>query len=355
MSPSKKVLIVGAGSFGQTISIKISQNILESGDEFDKEVLIWVFEEIIDDKKLTDWINNEHRNVKYLPDIILPQNIKASNDLLGLATVADIIVFCLPHKFLPSILKQLQGKVKDSVIAVSLSKGFDFDIDGRPQLISEMINSIVQPSAVAVLMGANVATDVVKGDFVESTLACKDEQAAQTLFSLLNGENFRLQLSTDVSGVELCGALKNVMAMGAGFCDALGLGSSSKAAIIRKGLVEMADLCRLYFPSDFKWETILESCGVADLVASAYGGRNSRCSQEFARRVLRGDTNVRWSDIEDALLGSQKLEGLGTCEALYLSLRSRGLLRDFPLVSRIYEIANLGAHPKTIFKWDSAK
>jgi len=129
---------------------------------------------------------------------------------------------------------------------------------------------------VAVLMGANVASDVARGDFVEATIACADVDVVRKVALLFESKSFRTEACTDVSTVELCAALKNVVAMGAGFCDGLKLGCSTKAAIIRQGMAEMASFCQQFAPDTYELDTMMKSCGVADVIATSFGGRN-RC------------------------------------------------------------------------------
>merc|ERR1711920_908276 len=117
-------------------------------------------------------------------------------------------------------------------------------------------------------------------------------------------------MGDDIAGVELCGALKNVVALGAGFCDGLGYGGNTKAALIRIGLQEMKAFIRYFYP-DVKDATFLESCGVADLITTCYGGRNRKCAEAFAK------TGKSWDVIEKELLNGQKLQGTLTAKEVH--------------------------------------
>eukprot|EP00607_Mallomonas_marina_P003498 CAMPEP_0182434168 /NCGR_PEP_ID=MMETSP1167-20130531/68151_1 /TAXON_ID=2988 /ORGANISM="Mallomonas Sp, Strain CCMP3275" /LENGTH=355 /DNA_ID=CAMNT_0024623729 /DNA_START=125 /DNA_END=1192 /DNA_ORIENTATION=- len=347
---ASKICVLGGGAWGTTIAAKVANNILND-DSYDRMVKMWVYEEIIDGRNLTDCINEDHINSKYIPFKIIPSNIHAYSDIGEAVHEADIILFVIPRKFIPTILTQLKGHIKKSAIGLSLIKGLDF-IDGKPQFISEMIQNELDLAHIAVLMGANVASDVMNGEFVESTLACTDPQVQIQLQRLLEGSSFAVEICGDVCGVELCGALKNVVALGAGFCDALQYGSSSKAAVLRKGLQEMKDLCKLLLPT-FQEETILRSCGVADVIASSYGGRNRRCAFEYASRILEGYTpsTVSWKNIESDILHGAQIEGLGTCRDLFKCLVESHATNEFPLFTRIYEVAFAGAPPSSVFLW----
>merc|ERR1740121_3227269 len=130
---------------------------------------------------------------------------------------------------------------------------------------------------VSVLMGANVANEVARDEFCESTVGYADEANGLVWQQLLDCQTFRIGKINDVAGTELCGALKNVVALGAGFCDGLGLGGNTKAAIIRIALEEMAQFATRFFPDGAHKDTLFQSCGVADLLAMSFGGRNRLC------------------------------------------------------------------------------
>jgi glycerol-3-phosphate dehydrogenase (NAD+) len=215
-------------------------------------------------------------------------------------------------------------------------------------LLSDMITSELS-LPVAVLMGANVARDVVQDAFVEATLACQDASLSQELAKIFDCPSFRIQTTTDVTSVELCGAVKNVIAMGGGFCDGLDMGPSTKAAILRRGMVEMAGLCQK-FSKEFDYTIMMESCGVADVIATSFGGRNRRCSEEYVRRKLSGN-EFTWKDIERDMLNGQKLQGLGTLDELVECIDNLGCKEEFPLIDRIYGISRRDEPPASIVSW----
>lgn len=236
MAP-KKVSIVGSGNWGSAIARIVGQTTAANPDVFDKTVRMWVFEEIVNGEKLSEVINTRHENVKYLPGKILPENVVAVTDLVESVTDADILIFVIPHQFVEKTCATLKGKVKPDSIAISLIKGVSVGHGGGIHLISEIIRDILNIE-VAVLMGANLAPEVANENFCEATIGTKDPHNGQILKTLFHCGYFRINVVQDAHTVELCGALKNVVACAAGFSDGLGYGDNTKAAIIRLGLME---------------------------------------------------------------------------------------------------------------------
>jgi glycerol-3-phosphate dehydrogenase (NAD+) len=253
---SKRISIIGSGNWASTVSKLISTNIetKEELKEYNKEVRMWTIHEEFQGRNLTELINESHENSKYLKGYHLSSNIICTENIEYACQDADVICFVVPHQYAQNVLTNMKPYVKPTAVCVSLTKGMFFDTVG-PRLLSDTIRQTLPISKVAVLMGANVAKDVAAENFVESTLACTDLNVAQELAKLFSSPHFRIELSTDVAGTELCGALKNVVALGVGFCDGLDYGVSSKAALITQGLKEIIAFNRLFAP-DFQVITV---------------------------------------------------------------------------------------------------
>ena len=398
-----KVSIIGSGNFGSAVARIIGENAIKHNDLFDSQVRMWVYEELVNGEKLTEIINTKHENVKYLPGVLLPSNVKAIADLKTAVEKADILVFVLPHQFINKIIGTIKENVPQDVISISLIKGIEFDEKGNILPISSLISTglysnkeleeaeeqeaiieatnpshddyydnldtktfdvqkaklnrneikadqSLSPKATTqklcnVLMGANVANEMAKDEFCEATIGSGNiEHDGKILQKLFHRPNiFHVNIVEDINGVELCGALKNIVALGAGFCDGLNLGGNTKAAIIRMGLIEMKSLMQTLYPA-VQSATFFESCGVADLITTCYGGRNRKCAAKFAE--LNGSES--WETIEKEELNGQKLQGTHTLKKIWKIIEREGLSTSYPFFHRIYQIAFEKLEPSKI-------
>lgn len=361
---TEKVCIVGSGNWGSAIAIPVGRNCRRLS-HCENNVNMWVYEEEIDmpsgdQRKLTEIINSSHENVKYLPGIQLPRNITAVSDIEEACQGATLLIFVLPHQFLPPLLSKIRSVVHPSCRGVSLIKGMDFDMKNMsPVLVSRQIEKAMSspqnPFYCGVLMGANVATEMAQGQVCESTLACKFGSVATRDINegtrlIFDSPTFRVQHVEDVAGAESCGALKNVIALGAGFVDGLdGCGSNTKAALLRVGLLEMVSFCKDFFEGVHD-STFLQSCGMADLITTCYGGRNRKCAEAFAKKRIQDlesecsekDCQMLWESLEKDLLNGQKLQGTLTAKEVYTTLSAKNMLESYPLIQIIYKIAFQG-------------
>lgn len=309
-----KICVIGAGNWGTTIAMIIAE--AKSG----REITLWCYEEVLDGRKLTEIINTDHENPKYLPGVPLPRNIVARTDKECVSD-CDIAVFALPHQFLKSVCEGLS--LKKGVVAISLTKGF---IDDNCTLASDFISRRFGTEC-AVLMGANIASGLSRKELAESTLGSTEH--CDVLRELFECEYLRIRTSSNIVGMELCGALKNVVAVAYGVVCGLGCGPNTRAAIIRVGLDEMRTFLELWGVSS---NVLFESCGVPDLIVTCLSGRNRKCGEALAQEQSIGSI----------------VQGPGTAQLLYRYLGQKGLVETFPLFTGVYRVCYEKKSPRSI-------
>merc|ERR1711937_1070743 len=203
--------------------------------------------------------------------------------------------------------------------------GVDIAKDGL-KLCSETIAEIVGHSG-SVIMGANVANEAARGDFCEATVGATGAMTGAVHQMVFNTKSFSVNVVDEVASVELCGALKNVVALAAGFTDGLGMGSNTKAAIVRLGLKEMEAFIKHFYPKTTPHV----------------------CAESFAASRVDGKGRD-WEELESELLNGQKLQGVLTAMGIYPLIELHGLEPQLPLICATYKIACKGAHPKVLFE-----
>ncbi|GMM57259.1 glycerol-3-phosphate dehydrogenase (NAD(+)) [Maudiozyma humilis] len=334
-----KIAVIGSGNWGTTIAKVVAENAALNPQLFGQEVRMWVFEEEIEGKKLTEIINTEHENVKYLPDIKLPVNLVADPDLLHTVEGADIIIFNIPHQFLARIVSQLKGHVDSHVRAISCLKGFEVGAKGV-QLLSTYVTDELGIECGA-LSGANIATEVAKENWSETTVAYHIPEDFRgegydvdhkVLKALFHRPYFHVSVIEDVAGISVSGALKNVVALGCGFVEGLGWGNNASAAIQRVGLGEIIKFGQMFFPESRVETYYQESAGVADLITTCAGGRNVKVAK------LMAESGLSALEAEKKLLNGQSAQGIITCKEVHEWLETCNSISEFPLFEAVYQI-----------------
>lgn len=334
-----RVCIIGSGQWGSAIAKIVGENTWKYLD-FQDEVNMYVYEEIIKGQKLTDIINTKHENVKYLPGHILPENITAVPDIEQAAAVADILVFVVPHDIIRTVCSNLVGKLKPSAVAISLIKGIAKSEDGGIELVSHIISKSLDIPC-SVLMGAYLANEVADEKFCETTIGCASSEFKLVFQKLFETENFRASATDDVNTVEICSALKNIIGCGAGFVDGLDYGDNTKAAVIRLGLQEMIKFVEIFYPG-YKLSTFFESCGIAELIANCYGGSNRKLCEQFVK------SGKSLKLIEEEMFKGHTLPGPPAAEQVNYMIQSKNLESEFPLLTSIHKICTQQLHPTSL-------
>uniref|UniRef100_A0AA85JCM7 Glycerol-3-phosphate dehydrogenase [NAD(+)] n=1 Tax=Trichobilharzia regenti TaxID=157069 RepID=A0AA85JCM7_TRIRE len=283
----KRVVVLGCGAWG-TATVKLVADNVKSSKEFHEEVYWYVRDEDCNGRSLTTWINQEHINPKYLPTLDIPSNVSASSNIQKVVEEADIILVSYPSCYILWLVENVKKFIKDGAYFVSFCKKVVEEADiilvsypscyilwlvenvkkfikdgayfvsfckglilcpeeNRIKLVSDVIREQTGKSCVVVI-GATTAVEVAKQHFTEATIGSKNLTYAHEVKRLLQSDYLKLVITQDDVGVELCGALKNVVAIAAGICHGLDLGDNTKAAVLRIGFWEVSELMKELFP-----------------------------------------------------------------------------------------------------------
>ena len=278
-----------------------------------------------------DQLRRTRENRKFLPGVAIPASIRLTSDCTQALESAEVIVVAAPSQYLRQVLKSARAGPWNQALVVSVVKGIE---PGTLLRMSQLIRSAVPVRRLVVLSGPSISYEVARG--VPTTVVAASEQAAsarqaQALFS---AGRFRVYTSADLVGVELGGALKNVIAIACGVADGLGFGANAKAALVTRGLVEMA---RLGTAMGARAKTFTGLSGLGDLVTTCFSehSRNRRVGEQLGRGVpLSAITNKM----------EQVAEGVTTAKSSY-SL-SRKYKVEMPIAAAVYEILYKKKSPK---------
>lgn len=304
MNPIETVGVIGAGAWGTALAV----NALRAG----RQVRLWGR-----DRQALEVMGSTRVNARYLPDVKLDPAMKISADLDDLTDV-DALLLAVPTQTVAGILEQLTIGSQPLVIC---AKGLDRSGDRR---LSEVAHSIVPERPVAALSGPNFAREVALGLPAAATLASTDEPLGRNLAAAMSHDQFRLYWTDDVIGVEIGGAVKNVLAIAAGVVAGRGLGENAKAALITRGL---AELTRLGKALGARQETLMGLAGLGDLLLTA-GSPTSR-NMAFGHAIGAGADPITLQQQPTALV-----EGVFTAQAI-VRLAARCQQVEIPICQAI--------------------
>ena len=243
-----KVGVLGGGSWGTTVASLVTRN---------APVMLWAR-----NADTVAEINADHTNQKYLADIKLPDRLQATHDIAEVVSGADVVVMGIPSQNFRQVLEQVADHIRPWVPVISLTKGMEVSTRKR---MTEVIEEVMPGHPVGVLTGPNLAREIMEGRAAASVLAMQGGGNVAMLRPLFNSGLFRVYTNEDVTGCELGGVLKNIIAIAVGMGDGLGAGDNTRAGLITRGLAEVT---RLGVALGGKSETFYGLAGMGDMIAT---------------------------------------------------------------------------------------
>ena len=304
-----RVAVFGAGSWGTAFSLVLA----DAGND----IALWARR-----PEVCEVINTRHENTEYLPDVVLPETIRATHDPEEAAAGAEVVVLAVPSQTLRANLTEWLPALPADAVHVSLMKGVEL---GTIKRMSEVIAEITGagPERIGVVSGPNLAKPIAHREPAASVVACADEDVAHRLQQLCHTRAFRPYRSTDVVGCEVGGAYKNVVALCVGMAVGLGFGDNTTASLITRGLAETA---RLAMAQGADPMTLMGLAGLGDLVAT--------CSSPLSRNRTFGEKLGRGMSTDEIYASTRQVaEGAKSCASLLELARSIGV--DAPIVEHV--------------------
>ena len=315
--PSFKIAVLGDGGWGTALALVLNGN--------GHRVSVWgPFEADI------AAIRKNRVNTKFLPGVPLPETLHFTTDSAEALSDAAAVIVAVPSRYYAATLENFAAHIPADAQVISVSKGLDRVSRRR---LTETAERILQQGPVTALSGPSHAEEVARGVPTAVVAGCVNTERARFCQQIFMAPTFRVYTSTDIQGVELGGALKNVIALAAGACDGLGLGDNTKAALITRGLAEMT---RLGTALGAQAATFAGLSGLGDLIVT--------CTSRHSRNRMVGERLGRGENIEQILAGMEQVaEGVWTCNTAH-DLAS-GLGVSVPITDEIYAVLNQGKTP----------
>jgi glycerol-3-phosphate dehydrogenase (NAD(P)+) len=314
------IAVIGAGAWGTAFAIHLART--------GKQVLLWVYEQ-----ELCDLLKGTRENKDFLPGFVLPESIHFTTNLEEIAAYSDDIVIAMPSFALRGTIGSIASGLASKNLLV-LTKGIERGTFlGMSGVIAELLGG--NEDRIALLSGPSFAKEVANGAFTASVIASRNKHLAQYFQQMIHSDGFRIYISDDVIGVELGGALKNIMAIGAGVIEGLKLGTNTQAAFVTRALAEMK---RLGKALGAKETTFMGLSGMGDLILTSYGN--------LSRNRLFGIELAKGKKARD-IIDSQKnvVEGYYTIDAAHNLSKKLGI--DMPITEELFKILYEGKDIKT--------
>jgi glycerol-3-phosphate dehydrogenase (NAD(P)+) len=303
------ISVIGAGGWGTTLACLLSNK--------GYDVTLWVRE-----KNVAEEINNTRINNAYLPDITLPDDLRITHSIDDAVKKARYVLNAVPAQYTRAVFKEAFPFIPDQAIIISASKG----IERGTLLTVSCILKELSAHPVAVLSGPSFAKEVIKKLPAAVTLATEDKNIGFILQEMFNINNFRVYTHDDILGVEIGGALKNVMAIASGISDSLGLGNNARASLITRGLVEMI---RLGVAMGAKEKTFSGLSGIGDLVLT--------CTSPLSRNYTVGIKLGQGMKLKEILDQTRSVaEGVATAESAFELSKKYNI--EMPIIEQVYRV-----------------
>jgi glycerol-3-phosphate dehydrogenase (NAD(P)+) len=312
------VAVLGAGSWGTALAIQLARN--------DLSIRLWGYDPVQIER-----LQELGENTDYLPGFKLAENIQPVAELSSAVFDVDFILIAIPSKGFRDLLQKLKPLISDQVPIFWASKGFEIE---SGNLLHEIITQEMPQQHFGVVSGPTFATEVARG--LPAAIACAGNHPETTsqFAELLRGHHFRAYTSEDIIGVELGGALKNVLAIAVGVADGLGFGANTRAALMTRGLSE---IMRLGVELGANQETMMGLAGLGDLILTCTDDQSR--NRRFGLAIGKGK-NLQQAEIEVG----QTVEGLRASKAIYLKAQKLGL--DLPIIETVYRVLYEGKSPQ---------
>ncbi|MEW5975762.1 MAG: NAD(P)H-dependent glycerol-3-phosphate dehydrogenase [Acidobacteriota bacterium] len=316
-----KIAIVGAGSWGTALACVLSQK--------GHSVQIWAFE-----PEVVKSVNSTRTNPLFLPEVTLPDRIRAYDSLAGCLHGAEIVIVAVPSHHFANVFESLLPSVKSEMTFVSATKGLENHTLRRMSQIMESLLPRHSHARLAAISGPSFAKEVAKGEPAALVVASRERSVAEWIQQEFSGPSLRLYTSCDLIGVELGGSVKNVIAIAAGVLTGVGLGSNAMAALITRGLAEMT---RLALACGARRETLSGLAGIGDLVLT--------CTGALSRNRTVGVKLGQGQKLEEIVRGMRMVaEGILTTRA---TLQLADLHRvEMPIARQMDLVLHQGKAPR---------
>jgi len=312
---SAKIAVVGAGSWGTALATVLDRKGLKLN--------LWIRED-----ELLETVEDTRENTMYLPGVKLGGNIRPTGDMEECIFGCEVIIFSVPSHVLRNVAGSIAPSIKRSQRIVNVAKGLD---TGTLKRLSQVLQEALPGNPVAVMSGPSHAEEVGKGIPTTVVAASPDRKMAEYVQDLFMAPTFRVYTNPDIIGVETGGALKNVIALGAGISDGLGYGDNTKAALMTRGIVEIA---RLGVKMGAKSTTFAGLSGIGDLIVT--------CTSMHSRNRRAGIQIGQGKNLEEVLGGTHMVvEGVKATQAAYELSVLHGI--EMPITRELYNVLFEGA------------